>query len=140
MALKSNPTAKLEYRAGQYADKSFSGDAVNNIGAHFTVAEAADGVDQTNFASTVRPPAVIFKQDPEYSEQARKARYSGAVGLLVDVSPSGQVTGVTVIRSLGMGLDEKAVEAITHWKFRPGSKDGKPVATQLQVNMNFRLL
>jgi protein TonB len=50
------------------------------------------------------------------------------------------VTGVTVIHSAGMGLDEKAVEAIAQWKFRPGSKDGNPVATQLQMNMNFRLL
>ena len=140
MALKGNPPARLEYRAGHYADKSFSSDSDNNIRAHFTVADAADGVAQTNFAATTRPPAVIFKQDPEYSEQARKAKYSGTVALLVDVSPSGQVTGVTVIRSLGMGLDEKAVEAITHWKFRPGIKDGKPVATQLQVNLNFRLL
>jgi TonB family protein len=199
IALKGNPTAKLQYREGRYADKTLNSDTVNNIGAHFTVADGSTGaineevvqlnkridsleltleqlrrtyretypeirnlVNQlellkkrrddamftqenqkapnTYIGSATRPPAVMFEQDPEYSEQARKAKYSGTVALLVEVGASGQVTGVTVIHSAGMGLDEKAVEAIAQWKFRPGSKDGNPVATQLQVNMNFRLL
>ncbi len=136
IALAGDTMAKLDYRAGHYADKSFSGASDNNIGAHFTVDDVADIAG----GSKTMPPAVILKRDPEYSEQARKAKYSGTVALLVDIGASGKVTSVTVIRSLGMGLDEKAIEAITQWKFRPSMKDGKPVSTQVQVNLIFRLL
>jgi periplasmic protein TonB len=58
----------------------------------------------------------------------------------VEVNASGQVTNIKVIRSLGLGLDEKAIEAVGQWKFKPGMKDGQPVTVQAQVELNFRLL
>ncbi len=88
----------------------------------------------------VSAPVPIFKVEPEYSEEARKAKYQGTVLLAIVVDESGKTANVRVLRPLGMGLDEKAVEAVMKWRFRPGYKDGKPVSVMAQVEVNFRLL
>jgi periplasmic protein TonB len=85
-------------------------------------------------------PQVLFKVDPEYSEEARKAKYSGTVVLQLVVDPSGHGREIRVIRSLGLGLDEKAIEAVNKWKFRPGLRNGQPVAVMATIEVNFRLL
>jgi TonB family protein len=87
----------------------------------------------------VLAPRAIYDPDPEYSEEARKAKYQGTVVLAIVVDPSGRPRGVRVARSLGMGLDQKAVEAVEKWKFMPGVKDGVPVAVQVNVEVSFRL-
>ena len=88
----------------------------------------------------VTAPALLYKIEPEYSEEARKARWQGSVILLVVVGADGKTHDMRVQRSLGLGLDEKAMEAVKKWKFRPGYKDGKPVAVVAQIEVNFRLL
>jgi protein TonB len=88
----------------------------------------------------VSQPAVIFKVDPEYSEEARKAKYSGAVMLSIVVDTEGRARDIHVVKSLGMGLDEKAMEAVEKWKFRPGMKGGQPVNVRATIEVNFRLL
>jgi TonB family protein len=87
----------------------------------------------------VTAPALLFKVDPEYSEEARKAKYQGAVLLNIEVDPSGKVTNIKVQRSLGLGLDEKAIEAVRKWQFKPGYKDGKPVTVAVTIEVDFRL-
>lgn len=64
----------------------------------------------------------------------------GTVVLSIVVTASGQVTGVRVVHSLGLGLDERAIEAVRQWKFRAATVDGRPVATQAVVEVSFRLL
>lgn len=88
----------------------------------------------------VTAPALLFKKEPEYSEEARKAKYQGTVLLYIEVDPSGRATNIKVQRSLGLGLDEKAIEAVKQWKFKPGYKDGKPVTVAATIEVNFRLL
>src|SRR5664279_4200882 len=88
----------------------------------------------------VTPPALLFKVEPEYSEEARKAKYQGTVLLYVQVDPSGKAVNMRVLHSLGLGLDEKAMEAVKKWKFKPGVKDGKAVTVEAQIEVNFRLL
>jgi TonB family protein len=88
----------------------------------------------------VTAPTLLYKVEPEYSEEARKAKYQGTVVLYVEVDPSGQAVNPKVIRSLGLGLDEKAVEAVRKWKFKPGYKDGRPVTVIATIEVNFRLL
>jgi len=88
----------------------------------------------------VSPPQLIFKVEPEYTEEARKARYQGTVALLAVVGADGNVYDVKVVRALGLGLDERAIMAIKQWKFRPGSKDGKPVPVIVSIETTFRLL
>jgi len=87
----------------------------------------------------VSAPRALYSPDPEYSEEARKAKYQGTVVLWVVVGPDGRPKEVRVQRSLGLGLDEKAVEAVRQWKFEPAKKDGSPVAVQINVEVNFRL-
>ena len=88
----------------------------------------------------VSAPQLVSKIEPEYSEEARKAKYSGTVLLSIIVDEHGLPRDIKVVRPLGLGLDEKAIEAVSHWRFRPGMKGGRPVATQAQVEVNFRLL
>lgn len=88
----------------------------------------------------VSRPEVILRAEPEYSEEARKAKYSGSVWLSVIVDTDGTATSIRVVRSLGMGLDEKAIEAIRKWRFRPAMSNGKPVRVHAQIEINFRLL
>jgi protein TonB len=87
----------------------------------------------------VSAPRAMDTPDPEYSEEARKAKYQGVCILWLIVGPDGHPRDVKVARSLGMGLDQKAIEAVKKWKFEPAMKDGKPVAVQINVEVNFRL-
>jgi len=88
----------------------------------------------------VTAPVVLYKKEPEYSEEARKAKYQGTVVLYIEVDPSGRAVNPKVVRSLGLGLDEKALEAVRQWKFKPGYKDGRPVTVAATIEVNFRLL
>lgn len=87
----------------------------------------------------VSPPRPIYSPDPEFSEEARKAKYQGTVVLSLIVGPDGRTHNIEVRRSLGMGLDEKAIEAVEHWKFDPARKDGVAVAVMVNVEVNFHL-
>jgi periplasmic protein TonB len=87
----------------------------------------------------VSPPRVISQVDPEFSEEARKAKYQGTCTLLVEVDASGRPTNIRVASSLGMGLDEKAIEAVKQWRFEPGMKDGHPVRVDIAVEVDFHL-
>jgi len=87
----------------------------------------------------VTAPTLVHKVAPEYSETARKAKFQGTVVLYVEVGPDGRAHNIQVIRSLGMGLDEKAIEAVNKWTFRPGTKDGVAVTVQATIEVNFLL-
>lgn len=88
----------------------------------------------------VSDPIPIFKPEPEYSEEARKAKFQGAVMLSIIIDENGKTRDVKVIRPLGLGLDEKAIEAVLRWRFKPSLKDGRAVAVSANVEVNFRLL
>jgi periplasmic protein TonB len=87
----------------------------------------------------VSPPRVISQVDPEFSEEARKAKYQGTCTLLVTVDAAGRPTNIRVASSLGMGLDEKAIEAVKQWRFEPGMKDGHAVNVEIAVEVDFHL-
>lgn len=87
----------------------------------------------------VSAPRAIYAPDPEYSDEARQAKYQGKVLLWIVVGPDGRPRDVRVARSLGMGLDEKAIEAVRKWRFEPSMLDGHPVAVQVNVEVSFRL-
>ena len=88
----------------------------------------------------VSPPRLTYKVEPEYSEEARKAKYQGTVVLAIEVWQDGKAHNIRVIRSLGLGLDKKAIDAVQQWKFVPGKKDNVPVRVRANVEVNFRLL
>jgi TonB family protein len=88
----------------------------------------------------VSAPVAIFRVDPEYSEEARKAKYSGTAVLSIVVDTEGRARDIRVVKSLGMGLDEKAIQAVEKWKFTPAMKDGRPVNVRTFIEVDFRLL
>jgi periplasmic protein TonB len=87
----------------------------------------------------VSAPKAIYSPDPEYSEEARKAKYQGVCVLWMVVGPDGRPRDIKVSRSLGLGLDEKAIDAVKTWKFEPAMKDGRPVAVEITVQVDFHL-
>lgn len=88
----------------------------------------------------VSSPIPIYQVDPDYSDEARKAKWQGVVILSIEINERGLVQNPRVIRAIGLGLDEKAIEAVLKWRFRPGLKDGKPVTVRASVEVSFRLL
>jgi periplasmic protein TonB len=87
----------------------------------------------------VSAPRELFAPEPEYSEEARKAKYQGVCVLYVEVGPDGHTRNIHVARSLGLGLDEKAIEAVRSWRFEPALKDGKPVTVAVNIEVTFHL-
>jgi TonB family protein len=87
----------------------------------------------------VSAPKAVYQPDPEYSKEARKAKYGGTCILWLIVGADGLTHDIRVARSLGLGLDEKAIEAVKRWKFEPAMKDGKPVSVQANISVGFHL-
>jgi periplasmic protein TonB len=88
----------------------------------------------------VSSPIILHKVEPEYSEEARKTRWQGVVQLSVIVDETGHPRDIKVAQALGLGLDQKAIEAVEKWLFKPGMKDGKPVAVFATIQVSFHLL
>jgi TonB family protein len=87
----------------------------------------------------VSPPTILSRVEPQYSEEARKARFQGTVVLEAIVKRDGTVDILRVVRSLGFGLDENAIQALKQWRFRPGMKNGIAVDVALNIEVNFNL-
>lgn len=88
----------------------------------------------------VSQPKLIHKVEPEYSGEAHRAKLQGIVQIELVVDEHGVPKDLKIKRGLGLGLDEKALEAVAKWRFQPGTKDGKPVPVIATVEVNFRLL
>jgi TonB family protein len=106
-----------------------------------SVAAARRGARAGSQDRDVRPPVVVSSVNPTYTQAAMDAKIEGHVLLSVVVQADGTVGDVTVTRSLDAvhGLDDQAVDAVRHWTFRPGMKDGAPVAVTVTVEMRFTL-
>lgn len=84
-------------------------------------------------------PKIVSTVDPEYTPEAKRKKIQGVVLLSLRVEPDGSIDDVKVVRSLGYGLDEKAVEAVRKWKFQPATRDDVPIETKLNVEVLFRI-
>ena len=87
----------------------------------------------------VTAPKPVYTPDPEYSERARKKKINGTVVVAMIVTPEGRVRDVKIAKSLDEGLNKQALAAVRTWKFEPATKDGKPVAVHLNVDVSFRV-
>ena len=88
----------------------------------------------------VTAPVLVSKIEPEYSQDARAAKYQGSVLMYVEIGPDGAPHNIKVSRGLGLGLNEKAIQAVKQWKFKSSTKDGQPVTVGASIEVNFRLL
>jgi len=112
-----------------------NGGCCKGIGDH----DGGPGVDG-GAGHPIVPPKLLYKIEPEFSEEARKAKYQGIVVLSIVVDTDGKPAHFAIVSGLGLGLNEKAIEAVTQWRFRPAFRDGKPIAASARIEVNFRLL
>ncbi len=107
--------------------------------------QAGDGVAELSnhpvprLGKGITPPKAVSAPNPPFSEEARSAKYQGTTLLAIAVGKTGQVRRIRIVRPLGMGLDQKAVEAVSTWQFRPATKDGEPIDVEVQVEVDFHL-
>ncbi len=87
----------------------------------------------------VAAPQVLHTVDPEFTDEARRARYEGTVAIRLIVDASGNPQNIEIVRHLGMGLDEKAIEAVRQYKFKPAMYQGHPVAVRMVLDVGFHL-
>jgi TonB family protein len=95
--------------------------------------------DVARVGGDVRAPRGRSLPDPKYQEIARLMRYQGTVILWMVVNRDGLPRDINIVRPLGLGLDERAVEAVQKWRFDPATKDGQPIPAQVNIEVNFRL-
>jgi protein TonB len=101
---------------------------------------AANGPDTpVHINGSVRPPVVVYRVDPNYTADARSEKISGDVQIYLWVDKNGNPSHVRVVRGIGHGLDEKAVEAVRQFKFKPATKDGEPVTVDIYLDVTFRI-
>ena len=93
---------------------------------------AASEVDQ--------PPLLVERTEPDYTDEARIASHEGSVLLQADVDSEGSARNIVVIRNLGLGLDEQAIQAVRQWRFRPARHNGQRVACRVRLEIAFGLL
>ena len=114
--------------------------AVITIGLLNGQAQSPDENGVYKVGNGIAAPSIASKMDPEYTPEAKDAKVEGTVLVQVVVGTDGLGHDINVIKGIGGGLDEKAVEAVQKWHFNPGMKEGQPVPVRASIEINFRLL
>jgi TonB family protein len=96
-------------------------------------------VDQDGVKDGVKAPKPTYTPEPEFSEEARRAKFQGVVYLSIIVDETGSVSRVRLDRPLGMGLDDNAMQRVKTWRFNPAKLEGQPVAVEMQIEVAFNL-
>jgi len=112
----------------------------NQRGSGFGDGPGGGFAGDSGFDGWLTPPVLVAKTEPEYTEAARRAKIQGTVVLHIEIDQRGQVRNARITQSLGLGLDERALETVARWRFRAATRNGKPVVSTALVEVNFRLL
>jgi TonB family protein len=133
-----NPLGAIGGSAGLGSGSGGSGKGTGN--GHGNGSASGTGGTVYNAGNGVTNPTLVSSVEPEYSDEARRDRITGYVMLNIVVATNGRASDIEVVKSLGEGLDEKAIEAVRKWVFKPGRAQGIPVAVRAQVKVAFTLL
>lgn len=117
-----------------------TGDGKPNVTVIFEEPKTPSGRAIFQVGKDVTPPQAIYSPIPQYDGQAGRLIYQATCTLSTIVGPDGVPRNIHVVKGIGMGLDEKAIETVKNWKFAPATKDGKPVAVAISVEVTFHLL
>lgn len=129
-----------------FSSSALRGAAVVFAGAAITIGLLNGQVPQPDkdgaykMGPGISAPHVKQRVDPQYTVEAKDAKVEGTVLLSVVIGTDGQAHYINVVKGIGSGLDEKAVEAVQKWSFEPGMKDGQPVDVRASIEINFRLM
>jgi TonB family protein len=132
--------AGLLRRQKRFDEASEMEDAGRNLARRTSGESALSSNGVYRVGGGVSAPSLLYKTEPQYSDEARAAKLQGTVLLYVEIAPDGTAQNFAVRRSLGLGLDEKSIEAVKGWKFKPGMKDGMPVTVAATIEVNWRLM
>lgn len=113
--------------------------AISTVGLQKTKAQSAPGQVYT-MADGVVSPRVLYRVDPQYTEEAKTAKIAGTEFVTVVIGTDGLAHDISITKGLGYGLDEQAIKALTQWHFQPGTLNGEPVAVRANIEINFRLM
>jgi TonB family protein len=133
-------TKRADEAAGRWVSASAIRKAIVAAAADDSVPPGSRAEGGERIGDGVSAPNLVSKVEPDYTVEARVMKHHGTAVLYVVVGKDGRPHNVRLVRGLGLGLDEEAVEAILQWKFQPGMKDGELVNVSAQVEVNFRLL
>ena len=126
--------ATVEFRR---SDDDTPDDAIYKV-SHTTSMLSSPGAPEDK-NDNVLPPRPTYTPEPEFSEQARRAKFQGTVVVQIVVNKKGDVVRVRLERALGMGLDQNAMEGVERWRFTPATRNGQPVAVMMNVEVAFNL-
>jgi len=99
-----------------------------------------DGFTGGSGGGRVTAPVLIYKTEPEYSDEARRVKLQGVVVLWIEIDVHGVPQNITVRQGLGLGLEERAIDTVRQWRFRPATRNGRPIPSRAMVEVTFRLL
>jgi TonB family protein len=114
-------------------------DAKQSAGTDEPEKKTSDGMAIYHVGKTVKPPRPVYSPDPDYSEPARASKFQGVSILAAVILPTGKVGEISIVRPVGLGLDENAVEAIKTWRFQPAMRGNEPVAVAVNIEVQFNL-
>ncbi len=124
---------------GRQDDAKFISDHASALRRNLGAQPAQAKSQAFHIGNGVNPPKLLYKVEPEYTAEARIAKYQGSVQLSVEIGTDGVARNFRVTKGLGLGLDENAVTAVRQWQFQPGTKDGASVPVLATIEVNFRL-
>jgi periplasmic protein TonB len=116
------------------------GNTIGNFPGGPTIGDDPGLRPSGRIGNPTKPAQLIYRVDPEFSEDARKAKFQGIVVLMIEVGTDGRAHNLRIIQTPGLGLDAKAVEAVVQWRFKPASRGNTPVASTARVEVYFHLL
>ena len=121
-----------------YLNRNGSGLGLGNANGVAQASGGNTGGDVYRVGGGVSAPVLLYQPQPELSDEARKTKLTGDVIVSIQVDPTGHPINMHIARGIGMGLDEKALEAVRQYKFKPAMKDGKPVTVEMNIDVNFQ--
>lgn len=132
-----DPYAKIG--PGSYGDRGGMG--IGNVPGCCGIGDGPLGPGISGYIRQPTNPAqLIYRVEPGFSEEARKAKFQGVVVLMIEVGVDGQPHNLRVVSPAGLGLDQKAIEAVSQWRFKPAETAGKPVTSTARVEVFFHLM
>jgi TonB family protein len=108
-------------------------------GISFDPTSGQDDASPVKTTGGFSPPRALLSVDPTFSEQARRSKYQGNLSVRVTIGTDGRIQKSQVVNKLGMGLDEMALKVLPMWRFQPPTQSGKPVASEVTIEMSFNL-